>query len=155
MLILSAVLAGNAMLVASGQADKSGSDFVAATTDQALKSIKSAEIAGADITDLVARFNMVLDLQRQAERGTFTSCPSYDECIVQANDMMLEIVQDASTLANEATAKSEQANVMMFTVYVPVGSFIASVVIVVLFRAWQARRAKRYQEMDIHQRGGH
>lgn len=150
-----AVLAGNGILLAGAQGDNSGSDFVTATSEQALKSIKSAEAAGADVSDVIARFNIALDLQRQAERGTFTSCPSYDECIVQANDMMLAIVDDSSSLANQATAKNQQANVMMFTVYVPFGSFGASVLIVVVYRAWQHRRSERYQEMDIHQKSGH
>jgi hypothetical protein len=66
--------------------------------------------------------------------------------------MMLSIVEDATYLSTEATAKKEQANVMTFTVYVPLGSFAASLLIVVAYRAWQNRRIKRYQGMDVHQR---
>ena len=58
-------------------------------------------------------------------------------------------------LGNQATARSEQANVMTFTVYVPLGSFVAWILIVIVYRAWQSRRAKRYQGMDIHQRSVH
>jgi hypothetical protein len=154
LIVINSVLVGNVTLSGEFQQTGTGSDFVMATANQALKSINSAEAAGADVSDLVARFNTAIDLQRQAERGTYASCSSYDACIVQANNMMLAIVEDASTLANQAIAKREQANVMTFTVYVPVGSFVASVAIVALYRAWQSRRAKRYQEMDIHQRGG-
>jgi hypothetical protein len=153
--IVNSILAGNVTLAGDAQQAGTGSDFVMATADQALKSINSAEAAGADVTELVARFNVAVDLQRQAERAAYTSCGSYDVCIVQANNMMLSVVEDASILANQAVAKREQANVMTFTVYVPVGSFVTSIVIVVLYRAWQSRRSKRYQEMDIHQRSGH
>ena len=153
--IVNSILAGNVTLAGDAQQPGTGSDFVMATADQALKSINSAEAAGADVTELVARFNVAIDLQQQAERATYTSCSSYDVCIIQANNMMLSVVEDASILANQAVAKREQANVMTFTVYVPVGSFVTSVVIVVLYRAWQSRRSKRYQEMDIHQRTGH
>jgi hypothetical protein len=153
--IVNSILAGNLTLAGDAQQAGTGSDFVMATADQALKSINSAEAAGADVTELVARFNVAIDLQRQAERATYTSCSSYDVCIVQANNMMLSVVEDASILANQAVAKREQANVMTFTVYVPIGSFVISIVIVVLYRAWQSRRSKRYQEMDIHQRSGH
>ena len=154
LIVINSVLVGNVTLSGDFQQTGTGSDFVMATANQALKSINSAEAAGADVTDLVARFNTAIDLQRQAERGTYISCASYDACIVQANNMMLAIVEDASILANQAVAKREQANVTTFTVYVPVGSFVASIAIVTLYRAWQSRRSKRYQEMDIHQRSG-
>ena len=153
--IVNSILAGNVTLAGDAQQAGTGSDFVMATADQALKSINSAEAAGADVTELVGRFNVAIDLQRQAERATYTSCGSYDVCIVQANNMMLSVVEDASILANQAVAKREQANVMTFTVYVPIGSFVTSIAVVVLYRAWQSRRSKRYQEMDIHQRRGH
>ena len=133
-------------------AENVGSDFVLASTNQALKSIKSAEASGADVTALVERFNKAIDLQEEAERGDYESCPSYNECIVQSNTMMLSIVEDSSLLGNQLTAKFEQVSAMTFTVYVPIGSFALSVVIVLTYRAWVARRSRKYQSMDIHQR---
>ena len=151
-LVISAVLAGDVTLASVITGDTAGSDFVTATSNQALKSIKSAEAAGADVSDLVARFNVALDLQKEAELGNYVSCPSYDQCIVASNNMMLAIVEDATNVGNQATARNEQANVMTFTVYVPLGSFVASLLIVITYRAWQSRRAKSYQGMDVHQR---
>ena len=149
------VLAGGFSLASAQAPDMAGSDFVMATSNQALKSIKSAEAAGADVSNLIDRFNVALDLQRQAERGDYSTCATYDGCIIEANNMMLTIVEEATVLGNQATARSEQANVMIFTVYVPLGSFVASILIVVVYREWQSRRAKRYQGMDIHQRSVH
>ena len=151
-LVVSAVLGGDITFASIVTGDTSSSDFVAATSNQALKSIKSAEVAGADVSDLVARFNSALDLQKQAEKGTYVTCPSYDQCVIASNDMMLAIVEDATAVGQQAAARNEQANVMTFTVYVPLGSFAVSILIVVIYRAWQSRRAKSYQEMDVHQR---
>jgi hypothetical protein len=152
MLVVSAVLAGDITLASVITGDTAGADFVTATSNQALKSIKSAEAAGADVSDLVARFNVALGLQKEAERGNYVSCSSYDQCIVASNSMMLAIVEDATLVGNQATARNEQANVMTFTLFVPLGSFGASILIVIIYKSWQSRRAKSYQEMDVHQR---
>jgi hypothetical protein len=152
LLVVSAVLAGDITLASVITGDTTSSDFVTATSNQALKSIKSAEAAGADVSDLVARFNSALDLQKQAEMGNFVTCPSYDQCIIASNNMMLAIVEDATVVGNQATARNEQANVMTFTVFVPLGAFAASLLIVIIYRAWQSRRAKSYQEMNVHHR---
>lgn len=153
--IASVFLAGNVMSVTAVATDGEGSDFIVATTNQALRSIKSAEAAGADVSDLIARFNVAIDLQQQAENGSYKDCPSYNECIVRSNNMLLTIVEDATTLGNQATSSTEQAKLMMFTVYVPFGSFAASLGIVLIYKAWQDRRSKRYQKMDIHPRRAH
>ena len=154
LLIVYTVIGGADITTTTGNspADNVGSEFVIATTNQALKSIKNAEASNADVSDLVERFNAAIDLQEQAERGVYESCPSYNECIVQSNSMMLTIVEDSSLLGNQLTARIEQSNAMTFSVYVPVGSFALSVVIVLTYRAWISRRSKRYQAMDIHQR---
>jgi hypothetical protein len=141
--------------VADAQSDNVSSDFVIATTNQALKSIKSAEASGADVSALIERFNMALDLQHQAEAKVYESCPNYNRCIAQSNTVMLSIVEDATVLGNEATASIEQASVLTFAVYVPAGAFALSVAVVMLHRAWSSRRAERYQKMDIHQKRGH
>ncbi|MCI0563998.1 MAG: hypothetical protein MN733_36445, partial [Nitrososphaera sp.] len=103
------------------------SDLVKATADQALKSIKNAEESGADVSGLVDRFNVAVDLQQRVERNDYSACPSYDACLIQANGILLSIVEDASSLRNEATAQREQATVLTFTVYLPLSSFIAAV----------------------------
>lgn len=150
--LVASVFAWTSAAAADGSTAATGSGLLAATTNQALKSIKAAEAAGADVTGLVARFNEALSLQSQADSGDFAGCSSHDDCLVKSNDMMLAIVEDATALGNQATAKNEQANVMLFTVYVPAGSFMASLCIVIAYRTWQSRRQKRYQEMDIDQR---
>ncbi|MGH9992543.1 MAG: hypothetical protein ACREBU_03995 [Nitrososphaera sp.] len=134
------------------QTDGVSSDFVEATTAQALRSIKNAEQAGADVSGLVERFNVAIDLLQRAENNDSSSCASYDECVIQANDMLLSIVDNASLLANQATARNEQSIVMMFTVHLPVSSFLLSVVIVVVYRVWKDRRIKKFQTMNIRQR---
>lgn len=151
LLIINTVIAGVGITQAG---DNVASDFVIATTNEALKSIKNAEASNADVSDLVERFNVAIDLQEQAERGSYQSCPSYNECIVESNRIMLSIVEDSAVVGNQVTLRSEQANAMIFTVYVPIGSFALSILIVVTYRAWASRRSKSYQGMDIHQRSG-
>ncbi|MGH9879589.1 MAG: hypothetical protein ACRD5H_18325, partial [Nitrososphaerales archaeon] len=111
--------------------------------------------AGADVTFLVEKFNVAIDLLQKADNNDYSSCPSYDECVIQANEILLSIVDEASLLANQATARNGQFVVMMFTVYVPVTSFLLSVAIVVIYRAWKDRRIKKFQTMNVHQRSSH
>ncbi len=140
---------------AHAQTDGLRSDFVEATTAQAIRSIKNAEQAGADVAYLVEKFNVAIDLLQKAENNNYSTCPSHDECVIQANEILLSIVDEASLLANQATARNEQFVVLMFTVYVPVASFLLSVAIVVIYRAWKDRRIKRFQTMNIRQKSGH
>ena len=151
--IVSILAAADAIGVSGGVSSEGvRSDLVKATTDQALRSIKNADESGADVSGLIDRFNVAIDLQQQAEKNDFTACNSYDACLIQSNDMLLAIVDDASSLRNQATANKEAANVMTFTVYLPVSSFVLSVLLVVMHRLWKSRRVKKFQEMDIHQR---
>jgi len=151
--IVSILAAADAIGVSGGVSSEGvRSDLVKATTDQALRSIKNADESGADVSGLIDRFNVAIDLQQQAEKNDFTACNSYDACLIQSNDMLLAIVDDASSLRNQATANKEAANVMTFTVYLPVSSFVLSVLLVVMHRLWKSRRVKKFQEMDIHQK---
>jgi len=151
--IVSILAAADAIGVSGGVSSEGvRSDLVKATTDQALRSIKNADESGADVSGLIDRFNVAIDLQQQAEKNDSTACNSYDACLIQSNDMLLAIVDDASSLRNQATANKEAANVMTFTVYLPVSSFVLSVLLVVMHRLWKSRRVKKFQEMDIHQR---
>lgn len=151
--IVSILAAADAIGVSGGVSSEGvRSDLVKATTDQALRSIKNADESGADVSGLIDRFNVAIDLQQQAEKNDLTACNSYDACLIQSNDMLLAIVDDASSLRNQATANKEAANVMTFTVYLPVSSFVLSVLLVVMHRLWKSRRVKKFQEMDIHQK---
>jgi len=151
--IVSILAAADAIGVSGGVSSEGvRSDLVKATTDQALRSIKNADESGADVSGLIDRFNVAIDLQQQAEKNDFTACNSYDACLIQSNDMLLAIVDDASSLRNQATANKEAANVITFTVYLPVSSFVLSVLLVVMHRLWKSRRVKKFQEMDIHQK---
>lgn len=153
LIILFILSAAGVATITAAYGQSSGPNILAATTSQALRNIQSAEAAGADVSDLVTRFNSALELQDQAASGRFVDCQSYDECIIESNNILLSVVEDSSSLAIKTTAESEQAKLMMFAVYAPVGSFIVSVAVVAIFRMWQSRRARRYQEMDIHRTG--
>jgi hypothetical protein len=120
-----------------------------------MRSIRAAEASGADVSHLTERFNTALDFQRQATDNAFTSCSGRDECIIQANNMLLSIVDESSGIRSEATAGKEAADMLTFTVYVPVSSFVVSVAIVVLYSSWKSRRAKKFEALEIHQKGSH
>jgi hypothetical protein len=154
-ILLAILFAGTGALLTSAYGQSSGAAILADTTNQALQNIRNAEAAGADVSDLVARFNSAVQLQDQATSGRFVDCKSYDECIINSNNILLSVVEDSSSLANKTTADNDQANMMTFAVYVPVASFVLSLAIVVMFKLWKTRRAKRYQGMDIHRTGVH
>lgn len=128
-------------------------ELLEATADQALRSIRAAEASGADVSHLTERFNTALDFQRQATDNAFTSCSGPDECVIQANDMLLSIVDESSAIRSEASAGQEAADILTFTVYVPVLSFVVSVAMVVFYNSWKSRRAKKFEELEIHQKG--
>jgi hypothetical protein len=136
LILVSLIVGVFSALPAASSSSEVGSDFVKATTTQALRSIKNAESAGA-------------------ESGSYSSCVSYYDCIIQSNNIMLAIVEESSQAGKVSTAETEQVDVMMFTVYLPLGSFAMSLTIVALYRAWKAHRTKSYAEMDIHQRRQH
>jgi hypothetical protein len=146
------VLAAAGGIIGAGSVSGDPSDFIGATTNQALRSIRNADESGADVSRLIDRFNAAIELQEQAENGRYKDCPSYNECVLKANDMLLSIVDEASSLSTQVTGKKEQASVIMFTVYIPIASFIGSVSIVVGYRAWKSWRARRFEKLEIHER---
>jgi hypothetical protein len=157
MMILATLAVGSNVTGIYGDAFATGdsSELVEATADQALRSIRAAEASGADVSHLTERFNTALDFQRQATDSAFTSCSGRDECIIQANDMLLSIVDESSAIRSEAAAGKEAADTLTFTAYVPVSSFVVSVAIVVLYRSWKSRRAKKFEALEIRQKGSH
>ena len=154
-LILASLAVGSNVTGIDSDASAAGdsTDLVEATADQALRSIRAAEASGADVSHLTEQFNTALDFQRQATDNAFTSCSGADECVIQANDMLLSIVDESSAMRSEATAGREAADVLTFTVYVPVSSFVVSVVIILLYNSWKSRRAKKFEALEIHQKG--
>jgi hypothetical protein len=127
------------------------SAFLSASTDQALRSIKNAEASGVDTDPLIEKFNVAMDLVAQAEYEEYISCPSYDECVLQANTILLSIVDRASSSSNQASARNEQLNTMTFTVYLPAISFVISIVVLVTYRTWKSRKLKRFQTLNIQE----
>ncbi|HEY7734709.1 MAG TPA: hypothetical protein VIB07_07955 [Nitrososphaera sp.] len=127
--------------------------LVEATADQALRSIRAAEASGADVSHLTEKFNTALDFQRQAKENTFTSCSGPDECVIQANDLLLSIVDESSSIRSAAAAGREAADILTFTVYVPLSSFIVSVATILLYSMWKSRRTKKFEALEIHQKG--
>jgi len=156
-MILVTLTVGSSVTSIDGDALATGDsrELVEATADQALRSIRAAEASGADVSPLTERFNAALGLQQQATDNAFTSCSGHDECIIQANDMLLSIVDESSAIRSDATAGKEAANMLTFTVYVPVSSFIVSVAIVVLYNSWKSRRARKFEALVIHEKESH
>jgi heme/copper-type cytochrome/quinol oxidase subunit 2 len=67
--------------------------------------------------------------------------------------MLLSIVDESSAMRSEATAGRDATDILTFTVYVPVSSFVISVAIILLYNSWKSRRAKKFEALEIHQKG--
>jgi len=140
------------LLIANNvNADEDGSLF-STSANLALESIKDAELASADVSDLVSSFNMAVDLMNQADKSQFDSCSSYEDCNEQAIKIFVQITNDARLLKEQAEASSIFQKLMTFIVYAPITAFATSVVGYCSFKAWRPYRMKRFLEMDISEK---
>src|SRR3970040_2389227 len=80
--------------------DKESTSIIT-SAEIAFKSINQAQLASADVSDLVKRFNTALGLIDQAEKSRFDSCSSYKDCTDRAVTMFVEITNDAYFLKEQ------------------------------------------------------
>lgn len=144
------------LLVANGadiSAEQDDMSLTNTSADITLKSIKQAEIAGADVSDLVKRFNYALDLLQQAEISDFRSCASYSDCIQKANTTFISITHDSELLREQAQETSDYQRIMSFALYAPLGAFTASIAGLYSFKIWKSYQVKKFLDMEIREKG--
>ena len=144
-------LIGTIVLLLATSADnimETDNNIINTSADAALKSIKEAQFAGADVSDLIRSFNMALDLIDQAEKSQFDSCVSYDDCNAKAAKIFGMITNNAHLMKEQAVAASIFQRVVNLSVYAPVSAFITSFAGYGLFRVWKAHQLSKLLEID-------
>ncbi len=139
------------LLVANGMdtgAEKD-SNLVATSAELALESINKAQVAGADVSHLVDRYNLALNLTDQADNGSFHSCNSSEDCNEQAVTIFVKLLDDADLLKEQAIVASSFQKLMNVSIYAPITSFVTSIIGYWSFKRWKSHRNERFLEMEI------
>ncbi|MGH9877250.1 MAG: hypothetical protein ACRD5H_06390 [Nitrososphaerales archaeon] len=123
--------------------------LIIASPELAVESIKDAQIAGADVSDLVSSFNIALDLIEQADKSNFNSCYSYEDCNENAMQIFVKITNDARLMKEQAKVASTLQKSVNLSVYAPIAAFIVSVIGYLSYKEWKSRQTKRLLEMEI------
>jgi hypothetical protein len=123
-------------------------NIINTSADAALKSIKEAQLAGADISELIRSFNMALDLIDQAEKSQFDSCVSYDDCNEKAMRMFGMITNNAHLMKEQAAGASSFQRMVNLSIYAPLSAFVTSFAGYGLFRVWKAHQPSKLLEID-------
>ena len=122
---------------------------IASSAGLATKSIKDAELAGADLSDLVKGFNTALDLINQADRSKFDSCSSHEDCHQKAMMIFMKITADAHLLKERAEASSSLQKLVSLTIYAPITAFVTSLVGYSSYKAWKDLQLKKFLRMEV------
>jgi len=136
------------LLIASASTNNE-SNLINASPELAVESIKDAQIAGADVSDLVSSFNIALDLIDQATKSNFNSCSSYEDCNEKAMQIFVAITNDAHLMKEQAEVASTFQKSVNLGVYAPITAFIVAVIGYLSFKEWKSRQVKRLLEMEI------
>ena len=150
-----ALLLSTILLLVANNADidiMRDNSLIATSSDLAVNSIRNAELAGTDISDLVNNYNVALDLIDQAEKSKFDSCSSHEDCYEKAIKIFMQITVDADLLKEKGEMASSYAKLINIVVYSPVIAFATSIVGYTSFRAWKSNQVKRLLEMEIREK---
>lgn len=108
--------------------------------DRALESINAAEDAGAETSVLVDRMNKVLE---QME------C---DKCIDDIKAELASIIKEAEALRDEAISKKEMNAIFIYSIYVPIASFLVSFFALYVYDRWKVYDDNKFLSMRIKER---
>jgi hypothetical protein len=118
------------------------------SVDQALKAIRDADAAGADVSVEIVRFNAAMELLHQASTSDFSSCSSHDSCVDAANIIFASITDDATTLREQAVMKSYE-EIILSEIIIIAGAFLSSVFALLIYRHWKLSQQERILNKDI------
>lgn len=139
------------LLIASASTNNE-SNLISASPELVVESIKDAQIAGAEVSDLVSSFNIALDLIEQADKSNFNSCSSYEDCNEKALQIFVKVTNDAHLMKEQAEAASTLQKSVNLSVYAPIAAFIVAVIGYLSFKEWKSRQVKRLLEMEIEKK---
>ena len=120
------------------------------STTVAMNAIQQAGSAGADVSELVGRFNSAIGILEQAESSNFNSCGSRDECVQTANAMFVSIAQDATVLKEQSDM---EANVKLIVslLFSVLAAFIISLLGLSLYRLAHYYSIRKFLDMEIRE----
>jgi len=116
---------------------------------KAYSELKAADDAGANISELAARFNTALELLDKANNGNDTNT---SDLIAQANRLLSSIPPDSQNLKSAATAGQQEA-ARLRIVRIPVGALIVALVAVAILVIRRKVQAKRFAELRVKVKG--
>jgi hypothetical protein len=120
----------------------------------AVNEIRIAYAHGADVSSLVERFNIGLDLLRQEETGQFNTCTDGNDCHQKAIKEFAFVSSEAMRLGNMAEQESTVQKMIYFAVYVPLGAFVGSFLIVLTQKILRTIETKKFQNSIVEEDGG-
>jgi hypothetical protein len=125
--------------------------------DQMSKAVKEIRIAyahGADVSSLIERFNIGLDLLQQEKMGQFNTCTDGNDCHQKAIKEFAFVSSEAMRLGNMAKQESNVQKTIYFAVYVPLGAFVGSFLIVLTQKILRTIEIKKFQNSIVEEDGG-
>jgi hypothetical protein len=115
----------------------------------AFSNMRKAESSGADISELIRKFNEASDLLQQAKTTNFESCSSDNGCIDRANASLLSIINNSRFLEEQAQNSSNYQKMLIFAFYAPLGAFVASAASIFIYSRWNLYRVRKFLDMEI------
>jgi hypothetical protein len=125
--------------------------------DQISKAVKEIRIAcahGADVSSLIERFNIGLDLLEQEKMGQFNTCTDGNDCHQKAIKEFASVSSEAMRLGNMAEQESSVQKAIYFAVYVPLGAFVGSFLIVLTQKILRTIEIKKFQNSIVEEDEG-
>ena len=125
--------------------------------DQMSKAVKEIRIAyahGADVSSLIERFNIGLDLLEQEKMGQFNRCTDGNDCHQKAIKEFTFVSSEAIRLANMVEQESSVQEAIYFAVYVPLGAFVGSFLIVLTQKILRTIEIKKFQNSIVEEDEG-
>jgi hypothetical protein len=122
--------------------------------DKAVEEIRIAYAHGADVSSLIERFNIGLDLLQQEKMGQFNTCTDSNDCHQKAIKEFASVSSEAMSLGNMAEQKSSVQKTIYFAVYVPLGAFVGSFLIVLTQKILRTIETKKFQNSIVEEDEG-
>jgi hypothetical protein len=116
---------------------------------EAYASIKVADTAGANVTQLAAQFNQALSLLRNAIKLDKTGDESKALALAsEAQNSFQAITPESQRLRDAAVAKQEESSRLQILT-IPIAALLIAIVTVVFFATFQRVRLKQFNELRI------
>ncbi len=109
-------------------------------TNLAIESIKDAEKNGADVSELIGRFN-------KANSLLMDECD--EACMTNYNSMLESIINDAKILKEKNNEQRMMTSILVFGIYVPITVLGLSIVVVYIYNFVEEYNIRKFMNMEI------